>query len=143
MNNIYSKKYNIIHNSISPPNNKIHLKDKNKIKKIYSFLNRTVYNKRKLNNNRDNKEKILLNNFLKESNNKKNSSLFIKKNNSDSLKAKLHNSNSTRKINNDLQNIINKKNIKGMYINNFLKAFNNSMKSQRNFPITQREYKKK
>ena len=140
INNISSKKYNFIQNSISPTNNKIKLKEKNKIRKNNSFLNKTVFSRQKFNNNIDNKDKILLNNFIKESN--KNTSLLINKNYSESLKTKkLNHSNSTRKIN-DFKNIINKKNIKGVYINNFLKAFNSSIKPQHNFPLTQREYKK-
>ena len=140
INNISSKKYNFIQNSISPTNNKIKLKEKNKIRKNNSFLNKTVFSRQKFNNNIDNKDKILLNNFIKESN--KNTSLLINKNYSESLKTKkLNHSNSTRKIN-DFKNIINKKNIKGVYINKFLKAFNSSIKPQHNFPLTQREYKK-
>ena len=148
INDIASKKYNAIQNSISPSNKRIKLKENKKIKKNYSFLNKTVFNKNfinnKLENNKNKKDKILFNNYMKEKTIHKNSSLIINKNCSESIKSnRLHHSNSTRKFNKkEEQNNNNKNTFKKVYINKFLKAFNNTIKTQKIFPITQREYKK-
>ena len=148
INDIASKKYNAIQNSISPSNKRIKLKENKKIKKNYSFLNKTVFNKNfinnKMENNKNKKDKILFNNYMKEKTIHKNSSLIINKNCSESIKSnRLHHSNSTRKFNKkEEQNNNNKNTFKKVYINKFLKAFNNTIKTQKIFPITQREYKK-
>ena len=142
-NNISCNKYKFIQNSISPSNKKIKLKERKKIKQNNSFLNKTFFNRNKLVNNHENnknKNNIAFNNFIKESIISKNSSLIINRNYSKSIKGKnLHHGISTKNIKYD----INKKNIKKVYINKFLKAFNNNLKvSQKILSNTQREYKK-
>ena len=148
MNNKSSKKYNFIQKSITPSSQKIKLRENKKIKQNYSFLNKTVFKKATLINNiekNNGKSKnILFNNYLKVNKLKKNNSILINKNFSDSTKAnKLHHSNSISKFNKfETKNYVVGKNIKGVYINKFLKAFNNSIQSNKIFPLTHREYKK-
>ena len=147
MNNKSSKKYNFIQKSITPSSQKIKLRENKKIKQNYSFLNKTVFKKAALINNIENNNKsknILFNNYLKGNKLNKNNSLLINKNCSDSIKSnKLHHSNSISKFNKfETKNYVVGKNIKGAYINKFLKAFNNSIQSNKIFPHTHREYKK-
>ena len=143
-----SQNYNIIQNSLNPSSNsKFKIKQKKKIRQNSSFLNKTVFKKNILKNNMEiinNKttfrDKILFNNFMNENINNKNISLLANKNYSESIKShRLHHSYSTKKI--DSKNIINKKN-KSVYISKFLRAFNNSIKSNIKYPYTQREYQK-
>ena len=148
MNDKSSKKYNFIQKSKTPSRQKIKLRENKKIKQNYSFLNKTVFKKATLINNiekNNGKSKnILFNNYLKVNKLKKNNSILINKNFSDSTKAnKLHHSNSISKFNKfETKNYVVGKNIKGVYINKFLKAFNNSIQSNKIFPLTHREYKK-
>ena len=102
INDIASKKYIALQNSISPSSKRIKLKENKKIKKNYSFLNKTVFNKHLINNKIENikNDKIIFNNYMKEKTIHKNSSLIINKNCSESFKSnRLHRSNSTRKFN--------------------------------------------
>ena len=142
-NNISSKKYNFIRNSISPSSKNIKLNERKKINQNYSFLNKTSFNKNKLINNIENnknRNNVLFNNFIKGSQINKNSSLIVNRNYSNSIKGnKIHHSNSTKNIKYD----INRQNFKGVYVNKFLKAFtNNSRISQKIISNTYREYKK-
>ena len=142
-NNISSKKYNFIRNSISPSSKNIKLNERKKINQNYSFLNKTSFNKNKLINNIENnknRNNVLFNNFIKGSQINKNSSLIVNRNYSNSIKGnKIHHSNSTKNIKYD----INRQNFKGVYVNKFLKAFtNNSRISQKIISNTHREYKK-
>ena len=147
VNDIYSKKYNLIKNSITPSSKKIKLRENKKISQNSSFLNKTVFKKSALINNKEKinqKDNILFNNYMNGKKLNRNNSLLVNKNCSDSIKSnRLHRSNSINRFNKfDAKHKINKKNIKGIYINKFLKAFNNSVKSQNNFSNTHREYKK-
>ena len=123
------------------------MRENKKISQNSSFLNKTVFKKSALINNKEKinqKDNILFNNYMNGKKLNRNNSLLVNKNCSDSIKSnRLHRSNSINRFNKfDAKHKINKKNIKGIYINKFLKAFNNSVKSQNNFSNTHREYKK-
>ena len=147
-----SQKFSVVHNSKSPPNSKFSLRQKKKMKKDNSFLNKTVFNKNirinnyaeKINDKSNYIEKMIFN-CLNENINK-NNSFLPKNNNCDSFKSnRLQHSHSTKgKKKRDSRNVnnIGKKNIKAAFISQFLKAFNNPIKTNFRNPFTQRGYKK-
>jgi hypothetical protein len=142
-----SIKFLNIQNSITPVTTKFKLRQKKKLKQSYSLLNNKFFNKNKFwqmeKNNAHLKENFLMNNFIKDENNgsnvknknvNKNSSIFINKSNSIKSKNMYHN-NSSRNLNPDQINkrINNKRDITGMYVKDFIRAFNNSKKLRSDF----------
>ncbi len=143
-----STKFLIINNPVSPLTTKFKLKQKKKLKHTnnYSLLNNRIFDKKKIwnieNNNNNNtvlKDNFYLNNFVKDENasNKninKNINLLINKNNSIKTK-KIYQNNSSRNLNLKQINrkINNKRDITGIYVNEFIKAFNNSKKLRNDF----------
>ena len=143
-----STKFLIINNPVSPLTTKFKLKQKKKLKHTnnYSLLNNRIFDKKKIwnieNNNNNNtvlKDNYYLNNFVKDENasNKninKNINLLINKNNSIKTK-KIYQNNSSRNLNLKQINrkINNKRDITGIYVNEFIKAFNNSKKLRNDF----------
>ena len=137
-----------INNPVSPLTTKFKLKQKKKLKHTnnYSLLNNRIFDKKKIwnieNNNNNNtvlKDNFYLNNFVKDENasNKninKNINLLINKNNSIKTK-KIYQNNSSRNLNLKQINrkINNKRDITGIYVNEFIKAFNNSKKLRNDF----------
>ena len=133
-------------NSITPVATKFKLKQKKKLKQNYSLLNNKFFNKKKLwNMEKKNallKENLLMNNFVDDESNgnkikNKNvnkNSIFINKSNSIKSNNMYHN-NSSRNINLNQINkrINNKRDITGLYVKDFLRAFNNSKKLKSDF----------
>jgi hypothetical protein len=143
--NNLNKNSNLIPNSISPENSRFK-KTKKQIFN-YSILNNTIFNKNKgnmpkknidyINNRTIFKEKILFNNNFKN----RNSSININKNDSIHSNRANHSDSSKKLKKFDLKSVINQKNMKGLYINNFLKAMNKTKKKNIKYPKTQRNYK--
>jgi hypothetical protein len=142
-----STKFLNIQNSITPVTTKFKLRQKKKLKQSYSLLNNKFFNKNKFwqmeKNNAHLKENFLMNNFVKDENNGSNvknnnvnkiSSIFINKSNSIKSKNMYHN-NSSRNLNPNQINkrINNKRDITGMYVKDFIRAFNNSKKLRSDF----------
>ena len=137
-----------INNPVSPLTTKFKLKQKKKLKHTnnYSLLNNRILDKKKIwnieNNNNNNtvlKDNFYLNNFVKDENASikninKNINLLINKNNSIKTK-KIYQNNSSRNLNLKQINrkINNKRDITGIYVNEFIKAFNNSKKLRNDF----------
>ena len=138
-----------INNPATPASSKFRLKQRKKLKHSYSLLNNKIFEKNKVwnlenNNNTILKDNFYLNNFVKDENkpNKninKNISLLINKNNSIKTK-RIYQNNSSRNLNLKQINrkINNKKDITGVYVNDFIKAFNKSKKLRNDF-LSQRE----
>ena len=138
-----------LNNPATPSSTKFRLKQKKKLKHSYSLLNNRIFEKNKKwnlenNNNTILKDNFYLNNFVKEENNpnkniNKNISLLINKNNSIKTK-KMYQNNSSRNLNLKQINrkINNKKDVTGMFVNDFIKAFNKSKKLRNDF-LSQRE----
>ena len=138
-----------LNNPVTPSSTKFRLKQKKKLKHSYSLLNNKIFEKNKVwnldnNNNAILKDNFYLNNFVKEENNpnkniNKNISLLINKNNSIKTK-RIYQNNSSRNLNLKQLNrkINNKKDITGIYVNDFIKAFNKSKKLRSEF-LSQRE----
>ena len=138
-----------LNNPGTPSSTKFRLKQKKKLKHSYSLLNNKIFEKNKVwnldnNNNAILKDNFYLNNFVKEENNpnkniNKNISLLINKNNSIKTK-RIYQNNSSRNLNLKQLNrkINNKKDITGIYVNDFIKAFNKSKKLRSEF-LSQRE----
>ena len=136
-------------NSITPLASKFRLKQKKKIKQNYSLLNNKIFNKTKLwnldnNNNTILKENFMMNNFVNDENNmikKRLNKNSIFNNRSNSIKSKnMYQNNSSRNINTNQINkrINNKRDITGLYVKDFIKAFNNSRKLRNDF-LSQRD----
>ena len=128
-----------LNNPGTPSSTKFRLKQKKKLKHSYSLLNNKIFEKNKVWNLDNNN-----NNFVKEENNpnkniNKNISLLINKNNSIKTK-RIYQNNSSRNLNLKQLNrkINNKKDITGIYVNDFIKAFNKSKKLRSEF-LSQRE----
>ena len=137
-----------VQNSIAPVTTKFKLRQKKKLKQSYSLLNNKFFNKNKFwqmekNNNTLLKENFVMNNFVNDANNgsqikekniNKNSSIFVNKSNSIKSKNMYHN-NSSRNLNPNQINkrINNKRDITGMYVKDFIRAFNNSKKLRSDF----------
>ena len=137
-----------VQNSIAPVTTKFKLRQKKKLKQSYSLLNNKFFNKNKFwqmekNNNTLLKEYFVMNNFvndasngsqIKDKNINKNNSIFVNKSNSIKSKNMYHN-NSSRNLNPNQINkrINNKRDITGMYVKDFIRAFNNSKKLRSDF----------
>ena len=146
-----SNKFVNIRDSITPIATKFKLKQKKKLKNN-SILNNKFFDKKKLwnlennNNNTILKENMLNNNFVNDENitnkNKninKNNSIFINKSNS--IKStNMYQNNSSRNLNSHQidKRINHKRDITGMYVKDFIRAFNNSRKLRSNF-LSQRD----
>jgi hypothetical protein len=137
-----------VQNSIAPVTTKFKLRQKKKLKQSYSLLNNKFFNKNKFwqmekINNTLLKENFVMNNFvndasngsqIKDKNINKNNSIFVNKSNSIKSKNMYHN-NSSRNLNPNQINkrINNKRDITGMYVKDFIRAFNNSKKLRSDF----------
>ena len=132
-------------NPVTPLSSKFRLKQKKKLKHNYSLLNNKIIDKNKVwnidnnNNNTILKDNFYLNNFMKDENipNKninKNINLLINKNNSIKTK-KIYQNNSSRNLNLKQINrkINNNRDVTGIYVNDFIKAFNKSKKLRSDF----------
>ena len=132
-------------NPVTPLSSKFRLKQKKKLKHNYSLLNNRIIDKNKVwnidnnNNNTILKDNFYLNNFMKDENNpnkniNKNINLLINKNNSIKTK-RIYQNNSSRNLNLKQINrkINNKRDVTGMYVNDFIKAFNKSKKLRSDF----------
>ena len=132
-------------NPVTPLSSKFRLKQKKKLKHNYSLLNNRIIDKNKVwnidnnNNNTILKDNFYLNNFMKNENipNKninKNINLLINKNNSIKTK-RIYQNNSSRNLNLKQINrkINNNRDVTGIYVNDFIKAFNKSKKLRSDF----------
>ena len=132
-------------NPVTPLSSKFRLKQKKKLKHNYSLLNNRIIDKNKVrniennNNNTILKDNFYLNNFMKDENipNKninKNINLLINKNNSIKTK-RIYQNNSSRNLNLKQINrkINNNRDVTGIYVNDFIKAFNKSKKLRSDF----------
>ena len=132
-------------NPITHLSSKFRLKQKKKLKYNYSLLNNRIIDKNKVwnidnnNNNTILKDNFYLNNFMKDENipNKninKNINLLINKNNSIKTK-RIYQNNSSRNLNLKQINrkINNNRDVTGIYVNDFIKAFNKSKKLRSDF----------
>ena len=131
-------------NSYTPLINKFKMKQKKKLRQNYSLLNNQFFKKDKfwnLENNNNNtllKDNIILNNLVNEENNvdNKNINKNIFNNKTNYIKTKkMNHNNSSRNLNLEQINkrINNKRDMSGIYMNEFIRAFNNSKKLRNKF----------
>ena len=149
-------KFMNIQNSITPLATKFKLRQKRKLKQNYSLLNNNKFfnkskfwnmeNNNNIQNNTNLKENFLMNSFVNNENiaNKyknvnKNNNVFINRTNSIQSK-NVYQNNSSRNLNPNQINkkINNKRDITGMYVKDFIRAFNNSRKLRSDF-LSQRD----
>ena len=142
------KKFLNARSNYTPLNNRFTLKQKKKLKRDYSLLNSKfisrdrIWNIENKNNNTIFKDNLAFNNFVNDENinniadnkNINKNSIFNNKTNYIKTKKMYHN-NSSRNLNIEKINkrIKNKRDMSGIYMNEFIKAFNNSKNLRNKF----------